>query len=76
MKEVQTAAEGHLARAWLGVSGRHLRRLVMQRLDDGPCGLISRKRGCASNRQLSTAIANAATTRRVYQLASLTLRRI
>ncbi|EKZ96111.1 transposase [Cupriavidus sp. HMR-1] len=56
MKVVQAVAEGHLTR-WraaerLGVSARHVRRLVLRLLEDGPAGLISRKRGRSSNRQL------------------------
>jgi len=56
MKVIQAVADGHLAR-WraaerLGVSARHVRRLVLRLLEDGPSGLVSRKRGRSSNRQL------------------------
>nr|WP_265923415.1 ISNCY family transposase [Cupriavidus nantongensis] len=56
MKVIQAVADGHLAR-WraaerLGISARHVRRLVLRLLEDGPSGLVSRKRGRPSNRQL------------------------
>ena len=56
MKVIQAVADGHLAR-WraaerLGLSCRHVRRLVLRLLEDGPTGLVSRKRGRSSNRQL------------------------
>ncbi|MFS8934796.1 ISNCY family transposase [Cupriavidus taiwanensis] len=56
MKVIQAVADGHLAR-WraaerLGISARHVRRLVLRLLEDGPSGLISRKRGRPGNRQL------------------------
>ncbi|GJG97630.1 hypothetical protein CBA19C6_24095 [Cupriavidus pauculus] len=56
MKVIQAVADGHLAR-WraaerLGISTRHVRRLVLRLLEDGPGGLVSRKRGRSSNRQL------------------------
>ncbi|GMG90044.1 ISNCY family transposase [Cupriavidus metallidurans] len=56
MKVIQAVADGHLAR-WraaerLGISARHVRRLVLRLQEDGPSGLVSRKRGRASNRQL------------------------
>jgi hypothetical protein len=56
MKVIQAVADVHLAR-WraaerLGVSARHVRRLVLRLLEDGPSGLVSRKRGRSSNRQL------------------------
>ncbi|QNT25541.1 ISNCY family transposase [Ralstonia solanacearum] len=56
MKVIQAVADGHLAR-WraaerLGISARHVRRLVLRLQEDGPSGLVSRKRGRPSNRQL------------------------
>ncbi|WP_354677859.1 ISNCY family transposase [Cupriavidus plantarum] len=56
MKVIQAVADGHLAR-WraaerLGISARHVRRLVLRFLEDGPSGLVSRTRGRSSNRQL------------------------
>lgn len=56
MKVIQAVAGGHLAR-WqgaerLGISARHVRRLVLRLLEDGASGLVSRKRGRPSNRQL------------------------
>ncbi|WP_055338116.1 ISNCY family transposase [Ralstonia solanacearum] len=36
----------------LGISARHVRRLVLRLQEDGPSGLVSRKRGRPSNRQL------------------------
>lgn len=57
MKVIQAVADGHLAR-WraaerLGISARHVRRLVQRLLEDGPSGLVSRKRGRPSNNRLS-----------------------
>ncbi|SPA56245.1 protein of unknown function [Cupriavidus taiwanensis] len=56
MKVIQAVADGHLAR-WraaerLGISARHVRRLVLRLQEDGPSGLVSRKRDRPSNRQL------------------------
>ncbi|CAH0442820.1 ISNCY family transposase [Ralstonia pseudosolanacearum] len=56
LKVIQAVADGHLAR-WraaerLGISARHIRRLVLRLQEDGPGGLTSRKRGHDSNRQL------------------------
>jgi len=44
MKVIQAVADGHLAR-WraaerLGISARHVRRLVLRLLEDGPRGLM------------------------------------
>ncbi|MGH8785375.1 MAG: ISNCY family transposase [Cupriavidus necator] len=56
LKVIQAVSDGHLAR-WraaerLGISARHVRRLVLRLQEDGPAGLTSRKRGRSSNRQL------------------------
>jgi len=45
----------------LGLSVRQLERLVIRYQDDGPAGLVSRKRGRASNHQLEPGIAERAT---------------
>jgi len=56
LKAIQAVLDGRLAR-WraaerLGISARHVRRLVLRLQEDGPSGLTSRKRGRDSNRQL------------------------
>ncbi|MDR6430137.1 transposase [Variovorax paradoxus] len=44
----------------LGMSRRQIERLVSRYLDDGPSGLVSRKRGRPSNNQLAAGIAERA----------------
>lgn len=46
----------------LGLSRRQLERLVQRYKDEGAAGLISRKRGRPSNRQLAPGVAQGATT--------------
>ena len=52
---------GHAAQR-LGISRRQIERLVGRYLDEGPAGLVSRRRGRPSNNQLAPGIADRAIT--------------
>ena len=49
-----------LAAQRLGISLRQVERLVIRYMDDGPTGLISRRRGRPSNNQLDPGVAERA----------------
>jgi len=51
----------------LGMSRRQIERLVDRYLDDGPSGLVSRKRGRLGNRQLAPGVAERATARMCWR---------
>lgn len=57
LKVVQAVVDGNLkpgrAAERLGLTGRQMRRLVARFMEDGPAGLVSRKRHKPSNHQLS-----------------------
>lgn len=66
LKTVQAVVDGWLkpglAAERLCVTDRHLRRLTTRYRSDGPAGLLSRKRGKPSNRQLPPGVADQAMT--------------
>jgi hypothetical protein len=64
LKTVQAVVDGHLKPGQgaerLGVTGCQLRRLVRRYRDEGPAGLVSRRRGCPGNDQLPPGLADRA----------------
>src|SRR5260370_4534451 len=66
LKVIQAVADGML-KPWraaqrLGLTTRQIRRLVTRLRDDGPGGLVSRRRARPSNNRLDAATANRALT--------------
>lgn len=63
-KVIEAVADGGL-KPWraaqrLGLTTRQIRRLVARLREDGPCGLVSRRRAKPSNNRLDAALANRA----------------